>query len=69
MRGAAAPGRYVAEVRRRFSDFEALHKLLHAHWRGLFLPPLPDKALLGGAAAWRGGKSSFLAVRQVDLQV
>lgn len=36
-------GTQVYEVRRRFADFEMLHRLLKSHHKGYFLPPLPDK--------------------------
>eukprot|EP00878_Enallax_costatus_P021710 GHUV01023001.1.p1 GENE.GHUV01023001.1~~GHUV01023001.1.p1 ORF type:complete len:224 (+),score=57.71 GHUV01023001.1:303-974(+) len=39
----AKEGAHVFEVRRRFADFEMLHRLLRSHYRGYFLPPLPDK--------------------------
>jgi hypothetical protein len=53
------------EVRRRFSDFEALHKLLKSHYRGYIIPPLPEKAFLEA----RLGSEEFLRLRRADLQV
>lgn len=35
------------EVKRRFSDFDALHRLMSANYRGYVIPPLPGKALCG----------------------
>jgi hypothetical protein len=61
-------GLQVWEVRRRFGDFEELHRLLRRQFRGYFLPPLPDRAGLLDAARLAGG-DSFLKVRKVDLQV
>jgi hypothetical protein len=61
-------GVQVWEVRRRFADFEELHRLLRRQFRGYFLPPLPDKSGLLDAARLTGG-DSFLKVRKVDLQV
>lgn len=40
---ASKAGVHVFEVRRRFADFEMLHRLMRSHYRGYFLPPLPDK--------------------------
>eukprot|EP00879_Flechtneria_rotunda_P015770 GHRR01016492.1.p1 GENE.GHRR01016492.1~~GHRR01016492.1.p1 ORF type:complete len:382 (+),score=119.76 GHRR01016492.1:189-1334(+) len=54
----------VFEVRRRFSDFDVFHRLLKSHYRGYFIPPLPDKAFLESKLV--GG--NFLQVRKVDLQ-
>ena len=62
---AAAGGGTVVEVRRRFSDFEALHSLLKAHYPGYFIPPVPDKSFFES----RFAGDSFLKVRKVDLQV
>lgn len=53
------------EVRRRFSDFDALHNLLKMHYRGYFIPPLPEKGFFDS----RFAGDSFLKVRRVDLQV
>jgi hypothetical protein len=61
-------GVQVWEVRRRFGDFEELHRLLRRQFRGYFLPPLPDRAGLLDAERLAGG-DSFLKVRKVDLQV
>jgi hypothetical protein len=61
-------GLQVWEVRRRFGDFEELHRLLRRQFRGYFLPPLPDRAGLLDAARLAGG-DSFMKVRKVDLQV
>ncbi|WIA09189.1 hypothetical protein OEZ85_008600 [Tetradesmus obliquus] len=60
-------GVQVWEVRRRFADFEELHRLLRRQFRGYFLPPLPDRAGLLDAARLAGG-DSFMKVRKVDLQ-
>ncbi|KAF8073000.1 SNX2B [Scenedesmus sp. PABB004] len=60
-----ADGLAAFDVRRRFADFSALHGLLRAHHRGLFLPPLPDKGaplLLDGVFE----RNTFL--RRADLQ-
>jgi hypothetical protein len=59
--------RVVVEVRRRFSDFEALHRQLKAHFGGFFFPPLPQKAWFE-SRLW-GTESSADKVRRVDLQV
>jgi hypothetical protein len=60
-----AGGPHSVEVRRRFSDFEALHRLLKAVFPGYFVPPLPDKSFFDS----RFARDSFIKVRQVDLQV
>jgi hypothetical protein len=60
-----AAGPHSVEVRRRFSDFEALHRLLKAQYPGYFVPPLPDKSFFDS----RFARDNFIKVRQVDLQV
>ncbi|KAJ9510656.1 hypothetical protein QJQ45_027533 [Haematococcus lacustris] len=52
------------EVRRRFSDFDALHKFLRAEFRGLIIPPLPEKSFLQGKMA----QDEFIRLRRADLQ-
>ncbi|KAF5831189.1 hypothetical protein DUNSADRAFT_13466 [Dunaliella salina] len=52
------------EVRRRFSDFDALHKILKHEYEGFFLPPLPEKSYIDGRIA----RESFLRLRRADLQ-
>lgn len=49
------------EVKRRFSEFDALHKLLAANYRGYIIPPLPDKAYLEAKFNFNG----FIQTRQV----
>uniref|UniRef100_A0A6U2HTY4 PX domain-containing protein n=1 Tax=Chlamydomonas euryale TaxID=1486919 RepID=A0A6U2HTY4_9CHLO len=50
------------EVKRRYSDFDTLHKLLHAEFRGCFIPPLPPKSIIENSA------EEFLRLRRADLQ-
>uniref|UniRef100_A0A7S0RGS5 PX domain-containing protein n=1 Tax=Chlamydomonas leiostraca TaxID=1034604 RepID=A0A7S0RGS5_9CHLO len=52
------------EVRRRFSDFDALHKVLKQEYRGYFVPPLPEKAFIAGKMA----HDDFIRLRRADLQ-
>ena len=44
---------------------QAFHKLLHAEFRGLFIPPLPQKTLIDHKIA----NEEFLRLRRADLQV
>ena len=44
---------------------QALHKLLHAEYRGLFIPPLPQKSFIEHKIA----NDDFLRLRRADLQV
>jgi uncharacterized membrane protein YgcG len=60
--------RAAVEVRRRFADFEVLHRLLKAHFSGFFFPPLPQKAFFE-SRFFEGANSSAVKVRRVDLQV
>ena len=41
---AGHPHEGVHDVRRRFSDFDAIAKILAARYAGMVLPPLPPKA-------------------------
>ncbi|KAG1676261.1 hypothetical protein FOA52_006479 [Chlamydomonas sp. UWO 241] len=50
------------EVRRRYTDFDALHKQLHVEFRGIFVPPLPPKSLI------ENNSEEFLRLRRADLQ-
>lgn len=52
------------EVRRRFSEFDALYKLLKSSYRGYFTPALPEKSFVESKFA----SESFLKLRTVDLQ-
>ncbi|KAG2440841.1 hypothetical protein HXX76_003696 [Chlamydomonas incerta] len=52
------------EVRRRFSEFDALHKLVKAHYRGYIIPPLPEKSFIDAKLA----HEDFLRLRRADLQ-
>ncbi|KAG2497818.1 hypothetical protein HYH03_004088 [Edaphochlamys debaryana] len=52
------------EVRRRFSEFDALHKLIKAAYRGYIIPPLPEKSFLDAKL----GHEDFLRLRRADLQ-
>mmetsp|Transcript_38886 Transcript_38886/g.86490 ORF Transcript_38886/g.86490 Transcript_38886/m.86490 type:complete len:651 (-) Transcript_38886:1015-2967(-) len=52
------------ECRRRFSEFDTLHKLLHTEYRGYFIPPLPQKSFIEGKIA----SEDFLRLRRADLQ-
>lgn len=61
---SGSSGMHTYETRRRFAEFEQLHRLLRHQFRGYFLPPLPGKALLQ-----LSGDSGFMQVRKVDLQV
>ncbi|MEW5309807.1 MAG: hypothetical protein WDW38_001665 [Sanguina aurantia] len=61
MEGFKADG---MEVRRRFSEFEALHKMLKHSYRGYFIPPLPDKSYIDSKLA----QDDFLRLRRADLQ-
>jgi hypothetical protein len=44
---------------------QTFHKLLHAEFRGLFIPPLPPKTLIDHKIA----NDEFLRLRRADLQV
>ncbi|CAD7700104.1 unnamed protein product [Ostreobium quekettii] len=50
-------------VWRRFRDFEALHKVLHANHRGYFIPPLPDKNFIQAKMA----NADFVQMRKAEL--
>lgn len=52
------------EVKRRFSDFDALHKHLKQEYRGYFVPPLPEKSFIQGKMA----QDDFIRLRRADLQ-
>ncbi|GAX75390.1 hypothetical protein CEUSTIGMA_g2834.t1 [Chlamydomonas eustigma] len=52
------------EVRRRFSEFDGLHRMLHAEFRGCFIPPLPQKSFIDHKLA----NEEFLRLRRSDLQ-
>lgn len=52
------------EVRRRFSEFDALHKLLHAEYKGCIIPPLPAKTFI----LIENHSDEFLRLRRADLQ-
>mmetsp|Transcript_7588 Transcript_7588/g.14903 ORF Transcript_7588/g.14903 Transcript_7588/m.14903 type:complete len:624 (-) Transcript_7588:607-2478(-) len=52
------------QVKRRFSDFESLRKVLRWQFRGLIIPPLPEKSFLES----KFGNDEFLKSRQADLQ-
>jgi hypothetical protein len=51
-------------VNRRFSDFEWLHKQLldNDHYKGLIVPPLPEKKTIGNL------DSGFIEKRREELE-
>ncbi|GLC72447.1 hypothetical protein PLESTF_001248700 [Pleodorina starrii] len=53
-----------SEVRRRFSEFDALHKLMKLQYRGYIIPPLPEKSFIEAKLA----HDDFLRLRRADLQ-
>lgn len=52
------------QVRRRFSDFDALHKVLRQIYRGYIIPPLPEKSFIQSKMA----HDDFIRLRRADLQ-
>lgn len=52
------------EVKRRFSDFDSLHKHLKSEYRGFIVPPLPEKSFIQGKMA----HDDFIRLRRADLQ-
>ncbi|EFJ43031.1 hypothetical protein VOLCADRAFT_96778 [Volvox carteri f. nagariensis] len=53
-----------SEVRRRFSEFDALHKVVKLQYRGYIIPPLPEKSFIEAKLA----HEDFLRLRRADLQ-
>ncbi|GIL92817.1 hypothetical protein Vretimale_19222 [Volvox reticuliferus] len=53
-----------SEVRRRFSEFDALHKIMKLQYRGYIIPPLPEKSFIEAKLA----HEDFLRLRRADLQ-
>ena len=50
------------DVLRRFSDFDALRKILQQRWPSCYIPPIPEKKALGGT------DQAFIEERRSSLE-
>eukprot|EP00955_Chlamydomonas_euryale_P084180 363933-Chlamydomonas_euryale.AAC.1 len=53
---------HIPRIRTSTHLVQTLHKLLHAEFRGCFIPPLPPKSIIENSA------EEFLRLRRADLQ-
>ena len=58
--GGGAPEQFCAPVRRRYSDFDWLMKIINLRYRGTWQPPMPEKNVINTAEAFIKDRMSRL---------